>query len=135
MWRAALSQVMLGRLPPGSFAELHRVCAGLYRSCGAAAKAERLPLDAFRPKLAQALPGASEAEQLALTELLLVDGGERGAVKLRALEFSHKEPCEQPPAGREPLAGMLWTQREIIMSAPTSTLPRPASLLLDLIEV
>ena len=121
---AMFVQVCLGRLPPGIFAELHKVCSGLYRSLASAAKNEKVSLDAVRQKLATALPGCPELEREALITFLIKadkdDGGGKGGgpsgangLRIKQLEPAHKEPCE----GKLASAGMVQIQRFFLVSS------------------
>ena len=121
---AMFVQVAFGRLPPGIFAELHKMCSGLYRSVAAVAKNEKAPLDAVRAKLATALPGCPEGDrELLIAMLLKADGGrteghsERvggsSSLRIKHLEPSHKEPCE----GRIASSGMVAIQKFFLVEA------------------
>ena len=104
MWRlrgeepqaAIFCQVCIGVLPPGCFAELHKMCNGLFRSLSSAAVKEKVALDVLRPRLESAIPGASEWQREVIVQKLIVDaGGKDGSdIRLKALEPAPKEPCE-----------------------------------------
>ena len=101
---AMFVQVCLGRLCPGIFAELHKICNELYRALNAVSKNERVPTDQLRMKLANILTGASETEREGLVTALLEEAaslGEKGqgGIRTKMLEPSHKEPCEGVPPG------------------------------------
>lgn len=121
MWRlrddepqaAIFCQVCIGRLPPSTFAELHKTCNSLYRSLSTVAVKDRVPLDAVRPRLQSALPGASDAQREAIVHKLILDGGSAAAaaegatVRLSAMEPAAKEPCD----GKETTAVQCELQR------------------------
>ena len=77
---AIFCQVCIGYLPPGSFAELHKMGNSLFRSLSTAAVKERVPLDVLRPRLQSALPA-----RLRLRDWKMAYSSKRDGISLRSL--------------------------------------------------
>ena len=96
---AIFAQVVIGRLPPATYAELHKACNGLFRSLTAAAgKADKVAVEVLLPKLETQFPYAT-ADQLDRVVSLL--GGHKDGVdsaevlvSIAPLAPLPKEPCE-----------------------------------------
>jgi hypothetical protein len=123
MWRlrdklphaAIFVQVATGRLPPATFAELHKVCSNLYRGLTATSRNERVPLDTLKQKLHQALPGVSEVQREALFTTVVAEAGAGEKVSRRHSARPHLHPC---PSTACPATFLPSTVLQPLSSAP-----------------
>ena len=111
---ALFLQVVLGRLPPSSFLEVHKVLTSFYRSLTSAAKNDRVPMATVLEKLPPLLLGAPASKRADLLHAIQLDGGGPTAenAKLTSFEPPPKEPCEGSarlgPVGCEMQKLCLW---------------------------